>query len=71
MDFCNNHKKIYYITNCLGLYNAMLDVHVKGVEEFKEVLLDLKENFSDIIKIYESIIIFDEYKISYFPAKLI
>ncbi len=71
VEFCNNHKKIYYITNCLGLYNVMLDVHVRGVEEFKEVLLELKENFSDIIKIYESMVIFDEYKINYLPKDLI
>ncbi len=71
ISFCNQHKKIYYITNCLGLYNAMLDVHVKNIEEFKEVLLELKENFSDIIKIYESMVIFDEYKINYFPVGLI
>lgn len=71
INFCNNHKKIYYITNCLGLYNAMLDIHVKSVEELKEVLLELKENFSDIIKIYESLIIFEEYKIDYFPKDLI
>lgn len=71
IDFCKQHKKIYYVTNTLGLYNVMLDIHVKNTEEFKEVLLELKENFSDIIKLYESIIIFDEYKISYFPKRLI
>ncbi len=71
IDFCNNHKKIYYITNCLGIYNSMLDIHVKSIEEFKEILLELKEKFSDIIKIYESMVIFDEYKIDYFPEKLI
>jgi DNA-binding Lrp family transcriptional regulator len=71
IDFCKHHKKIYYVTSTLGLYNMMLDIHVKDTEEFKEVLLSLKENFSDIIKLYESIIIFDEYKISYFPKRLI
>lgn len=71
VDFCKAHKKIYYVTNTIGVYNMMLDIHVENTEEFKEVLLELKENFSDIIKIYESIIIFDEYKISYFPKTLI
>jgi hypothetical protein len=45
----------------------MLDIHVSSVEEFKEVLLEIKDKFSDVIRIYESVIIFDEYKINYLP----
>lgn len=71
LQFCKNHKKIYYVTNTIGTYNLMLDVHVKTVEEFKEVLLELKEKFSDVIKLYESLVIFDEYKIDYFPKALL
>ncbi|MCD4759691.1 Lrp/AsnC family transcriptional regulator [archaeon] len=65
IEYCKNHKNIYYVTNTVGLYNLMLDIHVNDVRDFKEVLLDLKDNFSDVIKLYESLIIFDEYKISY------
>ena len=71
LKFCKQHKKIYYETNTIGTYNLMLDVHVKTIEEFKGVLLELKEKFSDVIKLYESLIIFDEYKIDYFPKKLV
>lgn len=71
MGFCRQHKKIYYVTNTIGLYNLMLDIHVKNTEEFKEVLLELKDKFSDIIKLYESFVIFDEYKIDYFPVGLL
>lgn len=71
LKFCKQHKKIYYVTNTIGTYNLMLDIHVKTIEEFKGVLLELKEKFSDVIKLYESLIIFDEYKIDYFPKKLV
>ena len=71
IDFCRNHKKIYYITNTIGPYNLLLDVYVKSSEELREVLFDLKDKFSDVIKIYESIVILDEYKINYFPKGLI
>lgn len=67
IDFCRNHKKIYYVTSTIGNYNLMLDIHVSSVEEFKEVLLDIKDKFSDLIKIYESMIVFEEYKINYIP----
>jgi DNA-binding Lrp family transcriptional regulator len=66
IDFCHVNSRIYYVTNTIGEYNLMLDIHVKDTEEFRKVLFDLKEKFSDVIKIYESIIIFHEYKIDYF-----
>lgn len=71
IDFCKNHKKVYYVTNTIGLYNLMLDIHVKSVAEFRELLMELKEKFSDIIKLYESMVIFDEQKIDYFPKNLV
>jgi len=71
IDFCRNHKKIYYITNTIGIYNLLLDIYVKNTKEFRDVLLELKDKFSDVIKLYESIVIFDEYKINYFPKGLL
>jgi len=71
ISFCKENKRIYYITNTIGPYNLTLDIHVKSTEEFKEVLLELKEKFSDVIKLYESFVIFDEYKINYFPSSLL
>lgn len=71
IQFCKQYQKIYYVTNTVGLYNLMLDIHVSSVEEFKEVLLELKSRFSDIIRLYESLIIFEEYKINYFPERLL
>jgi len=70
INFCKQQDNIYYVTNTVGLYNLMLDVHVKSVEEFKEVLLELKDKFSDVIKMYESIVIFDEYKINYVAKEI-
>jgi len=67
IEFCKHHNKVYYVTNTIGDYNLMLDIIVNSVEEFKEVLFDLKDKFSDIIRLYESMIIFEEYKISYLP----
>ncbi len=70
INFCKQHDNIYYVTNTVGLYNLMVDVHVKSVEEFKEVLLELKDKFSDVIKMYESLVIFDEYKINYVAKEI-
>ena len=69
--YCKSHKNIYYITNTIGNYNLMLDIHVRNVNEFKEVIVEMKDKFSDVIRLYESVIIFDEYKISYIPKGIV
>jgi len=69
--FCENHKNIYYITRTIGLYNLMLDLHVKSNDDFRELIRDLRDKFSDVIKLYESVVVFKEHKISYFPEELV
>lgn len=69
--FCENHKYIYYITQTIGFYNLMLDIHVKTSDEFLKLIQELRDKFSDVIKIYESIFVFKEHKISYFPEELL
>jgi DNA-binding Lrp family transcriptional regulator len=71
ISFCKQHDKVYYVTNTIGSYNIMLDVFVKSPEQFKEVLLELKDKFSNLIKLYESVVIFDEFKINYYPEELL
>jgi len=46
----------------------MIDIHTQSTEEFKDFLLEIKDQFSDIIKLYESLVIFDELKIDYVPS---
>ncbi|MFH1916312.1 MAG: winged helix-turn-helix transcriptional regulator [Nanoarchaeota archaeon] len=67
INYCKKYQHIYYVTHTIGYYNLMLDIHTRSIEEFKEVLLDLKDKFSDVIKLYESFIVFEEYKIDYLP----
>ena len=71
IDYCRSNKNVYYITNTIGNYNLMLDIHVKNVNEFKDVLAEFKDKFSDVIRLYESEIIFDEFKISYIPKGIV
>jgi DNA-binding Lrp family transcriptional regulator len=68
--FCENNKKIYYITRTTGIYNLLMDVHVESSEEFRDFVQELRDKFADVIKIYESIFVFKEHKINYLPETL-
>ena len=67
MSYCTLHKNVYYLTNTVGKYNVMLDIHVKSTEEFREFLFDIKNAFEDVILLYESIVVFEEQLITYLP----
>jgi len=66
-SYCKQHKNVYYLTNTVGKYNVMLDVHVKSTEEFREFLFDIKNAFEDVILLYESMVVFEELLITYLP----
>lgn len=70
-NFLSSHKNIYYISNTIGQYNLMIDVHVYSVEEFRKIIFEFKDKFSDIIKLIEMFNVFEEQKIDYFPKDLI
>lgn len=68
---CRDHVAVYYVTRTIGTYNLMLDLHVHGIEEFRDTLAFLKERFADIIKTYESVTVFAEHKIDYLPKAMV
>lgn len=71
LEFCKLHKNIYYVSNTVGEYNVLIDIHVNTTEEFRDLLFDLKNNFSDLIKLYESIVVFEEKIITYIPKVIL
>ncbi len=66
-EYCKQNNFIYYVTNTVGEYDMMLDVHVRNTKEFRSFLFDLKNEFADLILLYESILIFEELLINYIP----
>ena len=67
LKFCKNEKEVYYLTNTIGEYDLMLDIHIKKIDELKNFIFKIKENFPQIIKNYELLNVFEEHKINYFP----
>ncbi len=67
IEYCKNNKNVYYVTNTVGKYNIMLDIHVKNTEEFRKFLFNLKDSYGDVILLYESLFVFEELALSYIP----
>ena len=71
IEYCKRHKYVYYVTNTVGIYNVMLDVHVKDTEEFRRFLFDIKNSYKDVILLYESMLVFEELTLTYVPLVIL
>ncbi len=71
IEFCKSNKYVYYVTNTVGLYNIMLDIHVKNTEEIRNFLFEIKESFEDVVLLYESVVVFEEKILTYVPPFVI
>ncbi len=67
LKFANSHPNIVYAYEIIGGADLELEFEVKGYEEFRKVLNEVREKFSDIIRSYEHFLFFKEHKISYLP----
>ena len=54
----------------MGQWNLELDIDVKNANEFRALMIKLKELFSEVIQNYESLLIFEEHKYNFFPVKV-
>src|SRR3989344_6680025 len=60
MSYFGEHPNIIWATKFIGFYDLSIEVEVKDVEEFRGILDEIKERFSNLIKKHESLLIFEE-----------
>ena len=65
LGFCGFHPNIIHTVKTIGNWDVEIELEVKNNEEFYEIISDLRDKFSDIIKTIETVIILKEHKFSY------
>ncbi len=65
--YFKEHPNIIYCTKAVGIADIEFEMKVKSIEKFYEIMNDLRQRFPDIIKDYETLLIFKEHLINYFP----
>ena len=65
---CNYLKNLTYIINCIGEWDIELDFEIEDFNAFHNIMLDLRDKFSDIIKHYDFVIVMNEDKLDYYPG---
>jgi len=66
-DYASSIKGAVWPQRVLGNWDFELDMELESYDEFQEILRELNEKFSDIIKNHEFCIVSEEYKLDLFP----
>ncbi len=62
VGFMKAHKNITYVASLIGKWDFIIDVIAEDPGEFNNVLKDLRQHFSELIKDYEVYGVLEEYK---------
>lgn len=68
--FVKSHSNMLYLSQSIGKYDFSIDVNARDEKHFNSILMELRVKFHDIIKSYDTILVFKEYKYTYFPEIL-
>lgn len=67
ISFLKEVPNVIYVTKYVNNFNIGFELEVRNMEELHGILTELRYKFSDVIKSYETILFFKEYKITYIP----
>ena len=66
-DFVKQHPNGVQFLKLLGSWDIELEFEVKDEEQFQQILLEVRNKFSDVIRDYDTLLIYKEIKLDYFP----
>ncbi len=70
-EYCRINQNIVYIVKSLGPWEFEIDMEVENTEQFREIMMSIKTAFSDILKDYSALHIYQVHKYNFCPSILI
>ena len=62
INYLKNHKQIIYVAKCSGKYDFAIGVCAKNYREYDEIIREIRQHFTDLIKDIDQTPIIQEYK---------
>jgi len=69
MEYCRVQPNMVYIVKALGPWEFEIDMEVESAQQLREIMMDLKTKFKDIIKDYSSLHIYQVHKYNFCPSE--
>jgi DNA-binding Lrp family transcriptional regulator len=67
IEFCRLHPNILYYSTAIGTNDIELEVIVPDSDHLRNIIATIREHFQELIKSYETLKIYKEYKLNFFP----
>jgi Lrp/AsnC family leucine-responsive transcriptional regulator len=71
ISYCLQNPNIIYVVNTLGPWQFEMDIEVKSLQEFRSIVRDFLNTFSEIVSDYTSLNIYEEYKFRFFEKEIL
>lgn len=71
LSYCLENPFIVYSVNTYGGWQFEIDVEVKDIQHFRDLIRDFLNNFSDIVSDYTALNIYEEYKYRFFEKEIL
>ncbi len=68
LQYCSFHPNVVFCLKTLGPWEFELDLEVESAEQFREIMMDFKTQFQDILKDYSALQIYQVHKYTFCPS---
>ena len=68
--FCKNQSNVWFFDVALGIFDMEINAEVEDITKFREIMAEIKEKFSDIIKEYYILNMWKVYKFNFYPMNV-
>ena len=68
--YCKSQPNIWFFDIALGIFDLEINAEVEDITKFREIISEIKEKFSDIIKEYYILNMWKVYKFNFYPMEV-
>jgi Lrp/AsnC family leucine-responsive transcriptional regulator len=69
-QYCNVQPNIWFHSKSLGRWDLEINMDVDNANQFRQIMMEIKSNFSDIIKEYNTLQVSKVHKFNFYPFKI-
>ena len=68
IQHCSSNPNIVYVVKTLGPWEFEMDIEVESAQKFRDIMMDLKTKFKEIIQDYSALNIYQLHKYNFCPS---
>ena len=69
-QYCKLQPNIWFHSKSLGRWDLEINMDVDNTNQFRKIMMDIKSQFSDIIKEYNTLQVSQAHKFNFYPIKI-